>query len=53
MGPLCTIGQLENIEKEVSQAIEEGGQILHGGKRPENVEGLFYEPTIISPLVKT
>ena len=48
MGPLCTIGQLENIEKEVSQAIEEGGQILHGGKRPENFKGLFYEPTIIS-----
>ena len=48
MGPLCTIGQLENIEKEVSQAIEEGGQILSGGKRPENFEGLFYEPTIIS-----
>ena len=48
MGPLCTIGQLENIEKEVSQASEEGGQILHGGKRPENFEGLFYEPTIIS-----
>jgi acyl-CoA reductase-like NAD-dependent aldehyde dehydrogenase len=48
MGPLCTIGQLENIEKEVSQAIEEGGQILHGGKRPENFDGLFYEPTIIS-----
>ena len=48
MGPLCTIGQLENIEKEVSQAKEEGGQILHGGKRPENFEGLFYEPTIIS-----
>jgi acyl-CoA reductase-like NAD-dependent aldehyde dehydrogenase len=48
MGPLCTIGQLENIEKEVSQAIKEGGQILHGGKRPENFEGLFYEPTIIS-----
>ena len=48
MGPLCTIGQLENIEKEVSQAIEEGGQILHGVKRPENFEGLFYEPTIIS-----
>ncbi len=48
MGPLCTIGQLENIEKEVSKAIEEGGQILHGGKRPENFEGLFYEPTIIS-----
>jgi len=48
MGPLCTIGQLENIEKEVSHAIEEGGQVLHGGKRPNNMDGLFYEPTIIS-----
>lgn len=48
MGPLCTIGQLENIEKEVSHAIEEGGQVLHGGKRPDDMDGLFYEPTIIS-----
>jgi acyl-CoA reductase-like NAD-dependent aldehyde dehydrogenase len=48
MGPLCTLGQLENIEKEVSLAINEGGRILHGGKRPENMDGLFYEPTIIS-----
>ena len=48
MGPLCTIGQLENIEKEVSHAIEEGGKVLHGGKRPNNMDGLFYEPTIIS-----
>ena len=48
MGPLCTIGQLENIEKEVSHAIKEGGQVLHGGKRPSNMDGLFYEPTIIS-----
>ena len=48
MGPLCTLGQLENIEKEVSLAINEGGRILHGGKRPKNMDGLFYEPTIIS-----
>lgn len=48
MGPLCTIGQLENIEKEVSHAIKEGGQVLHGGKRPSDMDGLFYEPTIIS-----
>ena len=48
MGPLCTIGQLENIEKEVSNATKEGGKILYGGKRPENMDGLFYQPTIIS-----
>jgi acyl-CoA reductase-like NAD-dependent aldehyde dehydrogenase len=47
MGPLCTTGQLENIEREVAFAKTEGGKILAGGKRPEGMEGLFYEPTII------
>jgi acyl-CoA reductase-like NAD-dependent aldehyde dehydrogenase len=47
MGPLCTTGQLENIEREVDFAKSEGGKILAGGKRPEGMEGLFYEPTII------
>ena len=47
MGPLCTVGQLENIEKQVALAQEEGGTVLCGGKRPDNLDGLFYEPTII------
>ena len=46
MGPLCTTGQLEHIEQQVSLAQEEGGTILTGGKQPK-LEGLFYEPTII------
>ena len=48
MGPLCTTGQLENIEREVAHAQTEGGQLLCGGKRPEGMEGLYYEPTIIA-----
>lgn len=47
MGPLCTTGQLENIEREVAFAKTEGGKVLAGGKRPEGMDGLFYEPTII------
>ncbi len=48
MGPLCTAGQLERIEAEVAHAQEEGGTVLHGGKRPASLNrGLFYEPTII------
>jgi len=48
MGPLCTTGQLEKIEQEVKHAQSQGGKLLHGGKRPENMgDGLFYEPTII------
>ena len=47
MGPLCTTSQLENIQREVAHAQEQGGKVLAGGKQPEGMGGLFYEPTII------
>ena len=46
MGPICTQGQLECIEREVARAVTEGGRILCGGKRLAGA-GRFYEPTII------
>ncbi len=48
MGPLCTTGQLETIEREVAHAQNEGGTLLCGGKRPQGLDGLYYEPTIIA-----
>ena len=49
MGPICTAGQLENIEREVAHALAEGGEVLCGGKRPEGLDhGQYYEPTIIA-----
>ncbi|WP_299356857.1 aldehyde dehydrogenase [uncultured Shimia sp.] len=47
MGPLCTQGQLDHIKTEVAHAQSEGGTVLVGGKQPEGLGGLFYEPTII------
>ena len=47
MGPLCTTGQLENIQREVAHAQEQGATSLAGGKQPDGMGGLFYEPTII------
>ena len=47
MGPLCTTGQLENIEREVAYAQEQGGKLICGGERPDDLPGLFYRPTII------
>jgi len=47
MGPICTTGQMENIEREVAHAITEGGKVLCGGRRPDGLAGQFYEPTII------
>ena len=48
MGPLCTRGQLDHIEREVAHAVSEGGEVLCGGKQPAGLGGLYYEPTIIA-----
>jgi len=48
MGPLCTQGQRENIEREIEHAVSEGAEILTGGKRPEGMDGLYFEPTILA-----
>ena len=47
MGPLCTAGQLEHIQREIAFAQEEGGIVLVGGKQPDDKAGLYFEPTII------
>ena len=47
MGPICTQGQLDCIEREVARALAEGGRLLCGGRRVEGLAGRFYHPTII------
>ena len=47
MGPLCTPAQLQNIQREVALAQEQGGRLLCGGAQPQDLGGLFFEPTII------
>ena len=57
MGPLCTLAQLERIEEAVAATLKAGGELRHGGKRPQGLEhGFYYEPTVIScndPGLKT
>ena len=47
MGPLCTQGQRDKIEAELAHAVDEGAEILTGGKRPAGLDGLYFEPTIV------
>lgn len=47
MGPLCTHGQLENIERELARAVQEGGRIICGGKRAEAGSDMYFQPTIV------
>ena len=50
MGPLTTDRGVEKLERHVADAVSHGGKILCGGKRPDNLSGYFFEPTIISEM---
>ena len=48
VGPLISAAQRDRSERFVKRALERGGQIVFGGKRPENLpRGFFFEPTLI------
>jgi aldehyde dehydrogenase (NAD+) len=44
IGPLINEKQLQNVHDQVTDAVQNGAEILTGG----NYEGLFYEPTVIT-----
>lgn len=49
MGPLISGRQRERIESYVKSGIEDGANLVYGGKRPENLKkGYFFEPTIFT-----
>lgn len=47
MGPLCTQAQQDHIKREVAHAVSEGATIRAGGKVPDGLDGIFFEPTIV------
>ncbi len=56
LGPLITPAHRASVERYVAQGLEEGGQLLCGGARPEGPEyaqGNYYLPTIFEGLSNT
>jgi len=48
VGPLISAAQRDRSERYVKRALERGGHIVFGGKRPKNLpNGFFFEPTLI------
>jgi len=50
LGPLHSEAQREALEGQVTATLERGGEMLAGGKRPDNdalAGGWFFEPTLI------
>lgn len=53
LGPRASRSELESGERFVQKAIEEGGEVILGGKRPEHIRrGYYYEPTIIKDVAQ-
>ena len=46
IGPLCTIKQIELIEKTIDKAVSQGANIVFGGTRIKQ-KGYYFEPTLI------
>ena len=47
MGPLCTEAQLSHVQHQIDKALKQGGSIRCGGEQPQDLEGLYFQPTII------
>ncbi len=47
MGPLATEAQVLKIETAVADTVTNGGRLVHGGKRPDGMDGWYFEPTIV------
>jgi phenylacetaldehyde dehydrogenase len=50
IGPMAAERHLQNVERYVAIAREDGGKVVVGGRRKESTGGFFYEPTVITGL---
>lgn len=50
MGALTFARQLEIVEQQVNDAVSKGAKVVTGGKRRDDLPGLFYEPTILTDV---
>ncbi len=53
VGPLATLAGLEQIDRQVRDAIAGGSECLIGGKLWSGLPGFFYEPTILKNIPPT
>ena len=46
-GPLINADAMTKVKEHIADALEKGGQLVHGGK-PHPLGGLFFEPTVLT-----
>ncbi len=50
LGPLAAPRQLKLLESQVNRSIDRGAKIVYGGKKPENLTGAYYLPTVLTHI---
>lgn len=50
IGPLIAERQVINLENQVTDALQKGAHIIVGGKRPHNLQGAYFESTILTNI---
>lgn len=52
IGPLASRQQLDSISRQVTDAVAKGAKVICGGNTPPNLDGAFYEPTLLTNITK-
>jgi succinate-semialdehyde dehydrogenase/glutarate-semialdehyde dehydrogenase len=52
LGPLVAERQVLKLEEQIEDARQKGAKIHCGGQRPADLQGAFYEPTILTNITK-
>src|SRR5262249_26291780 len=50
MGPLVDAAALAKVEEHVGDAVARGARLLCGGRRPDDLRGWFYAPTLLADV---
>ncbi len=47
LGPLCTVEQVQRIERTLDKALSQGAVIHAGGSRPQGLSSHYFNPTLV------
>jgi succinate-semialdehyde dehydrogenase/glutarate-semialdehyde dehydrogenase len=50
LGPLVAKRQLDVLQAQVQDALDKGAKVLFGGKKPADLQGAYYEPTVLTDI---
>lgn len=50
LGPLIAERQVIKLEEQLKDALDKGAKLICGGKRPDNLQGAYFEPSLLTNI---